>query len=257
MFDLCDKVALVTGSSQGIGAAMARCLGKAGADIAINYTSESSAFKAEAVAETIRGYGRKCIVIRADVSNENDVRDMIQQINNEFGRLDILCNNAGINSDHNIYDMTLEDWQRVLNVNITGGFLCSKYAIPLMKKNHYGRIIMTSSVTAQQGALFGQVHYASTKGAQQSFAKTLARTVAKDGITVNCIAPGVHMTETLKEILVTSDPHRMDAAIARTPLGRIGTCEDIGYAAVYLASEEAGYVTGACIDVNGGCYMRS
>lgn len=156
-----------------------------------------------------------------------------------------------------IYDMTLEDWQRVQNTNITGAFLCSKYAIPVMKRNHYGRIIMTSSVTAQQGALFGQVHYASTKGAQQSFAKTLARTVALDGITVNCVAPGTHMTETLHEILVNSDPHRLDAAIERTPMGKIGTCEDVAYAVVYLASEEAGYVTGACIDVNGGCYMRS
>ena len=143
------------------------------------------------------------------------------------------------------------------NTNITGGFLCSKYAIPVMQRNHFGRIIMTSSMTAQQGALFGQVHYASTKGAQQSFAKTLARTVALDGITVNCVAPGTHMTETLRDILVNSDPHRLDAAIARTPMGRVGTCEDVGYAVVYLASEEAGYVTGACIDVNGGCYMRS
>ena len=257
MFDLTGKVALVTGSSQGICAAMARCLAEAGADVAVNYTSEHSLEKAEKVAEYIRGKGRRAIIIRADVSKEEDVIRMIETVDKEFGRLDILCNNAGVNSNRNIYDMTLEDWQRVQNTNITGAFLCSKYAIPVMKRNHYGRIIMTSSVTAQQGALFGQVHYASTKGAQQSFAKTLARTVALDGITVNCVAPGTHMTETLHEILVNSDPHRLDAAIERTPMGKIGTCEDVAYAVVYLASEEAGYVTGACIDVNGGCYMRS
>ena len=257
MFDLTGKVALVTGSARGLGAAMARCLAQAGADVAVNYTSAGSESKANEVAEYIRSLGRKAIVVQADVSKEEDVKAMIETVDKTFGRLDILCNNAGINSNHNIYDMELADWQRVQDTNITGGFLCSKYAIPVMKRNGYGRIIMTSSVVAQQGALFGQVHYASTKGAQLSFAKTLARTVAQDGITVNCIAPGTHMTETLNEILVKSDPHRLDAAIARTPLGRIGTCEDIGYAAVYLASEEACYVTGACIDVNGGCYMRS
>ena len=257
MFDLTGKVALVTGSSQGLGAAMARCLSEAGADVAVNYTSNQSLEKAQKVADYIREKGHRAIVIQADVSKEDDVMRMIKAVNNEFGRLDILCNNAGINSNHNIYDMSLEDWQRIQDTNITGAFLCSKYAIPIMKRNHYGRIIMTSSVTAQQGALFGQVHYASTKGAQQSFAKTLARTVALDGITVNCVAPGTHMTETLHEILVNSDPHRLDAALERTPLGRVGTCEDVAYAVVYPASEEAGYVTGACIDVNGGCYMRA
>ena len=257
MFNLTGRAALVTGASQGLGAAIARCLAEAGADIAINYVSEKSEEKANQVAEAVRAMGRKAIVIRADVSSEAEVKAMIETVDKYFGRLDILCNNAGVNSNHTIDDMTLEDWQRVQNTNITGGFLCSKYAIPVMRRNHYGRIIMTSSMTAQQGALFGQVHYASTKGAQQSFAKTLARTVALDGITVNCVAPGTHMTETLRDILVNSDPHRLDAAIARTPMGRVGTCEDVGYAVVYLASEEAGYVTGACIDVNGGCYMRS
>lgn len=257
MFDLTGKVALVTGASQGIGAAIARCLAEAGADVVINYVSEKSAEKAERTAEAVRGFDRQALVLRANVSKEEDVKTMMEKVDCAFGRLDILCCNAGVNSNHNIDDMTLADWQRVQDTNITGGFLCSKYALPLMRRNHYGRIIMTSSMTAQQGALFGQVHYASTKGAQQSFAKTLARTVAADGITVNCVAPGTHMTETLRDILVNSDPHRLDTAIARTPLGRVGSCEDVGYAVVYLASEEAGYVTGACIDVNGGCYMRS
>lgn len=257
MFDLTGKVALVTGSSSGLGAAMARCLAEAGADVAVNYTSERSLSKAENVAEYIRSKGRRAIVVRADVSNEEAVKEMVETIDREFGRLDILCNNAGLNSSHDIYDLTLDEWNRIMQTNVGGAFLCSKYAIPVMKRGGYGRIIMTSSIVAQQGTLFGQIHYGASKGAQQSFAKTLARTVALDGITVNCVAPGSHLTETLQDILINSDPHRIDATIERIPMKKLGTCEDVGYAVVFLASEEAGYITGACIDVNGGAYMRA
>lgn len=257
MFDLTGKVALVTGSSSGLGAAMARCLAEAGADVAVNYTSEKSFEKAEKVAEYIRGKGRRAIIIRADVSNEEDVVRMIETVDKKLGRLDILCNNAGLNSSHDIYDLTYAEWNRIMETNVGGAFLCSKHSIPIMKRNGYGRIIMTSSLVAQQGTLFGQIHYGASKGAQQSFAKTLARTVALDGITVNCVAPGSHLTETLQEILINSDPHRIDATIERIPMKKLGTCEDVGYAVVFLASEEAGYITGACIDVNGGAYMRA
>ena len=257
MFDLTGKVALVTGSSSGLGAAMARCLAEAGADVAVNYTSERSLSKAENVAEYIRSKGRRAIIVRADVSNEEAVKEMVETIDRELGRLDILCNNAGLNSSHDIYDLTLDEWNRIMQTNVGGAFLCSKYAIPVMKRGGYGRIIMTSSIVAQQGTLFGQIHYGASKGAQQSFAKTLARTVALDGITVNCVAPGSHLTETLQDILINSDPHRIDATIERIPMKKLGTCEDVGYAVVFLASEEAGYITGACIDVNGGAYMRA
>ena len=257
MFDLTGKVALVTGSSSGLVAAMARCLAEAGADVAVNYTSERSLSKAENVAEYIRSKGRRAIIVRADVSNEEAVKEMVETIDREFGRLDILCNNAGLNSSHDIYDLTLDEWNRIMQTNVGGAFLCSKYAIPVMKRGGYGRIIMTSSIVAQQGTLFGQIHYGASKGAQQSFAKTLARTVALDGITVNCVAPGSHLTETLQDILINSDPHRIDATIERIPMKKLGTCEDVGYAVVFLASEEAGYITGACIDVNGGAYMRA
>ena len=257
MFDLTGKVALVTGSSSGLGAAMARCLAEAGADVAVNYTSEKSLEKAERVAEYIRGKGRRAIIIRADVSNEEEVVRMIETVDRELGRLDILCNYAGLNSSYDIYDLTYAEWNRIMETNVGGAFLCSKHAIPIMKRNGYGRIIMTSSLVAQQGTLFGQIHYGASKGAQQSFAKTLARTVALDGITVNCVAPGSHLTETLQKILINSDPHRIDATIERIPMKKLGTCEDVGYAVVFLASEEAGYITGACIDVNGGAYMRA
>lgn len=257
MFDLTGKVALVTGSSRGLGVAIAKCLAEAGADVCINYTSEHSAPKAEEVAASIREMGRRCIAVKGNVAVEDDVKYMIDTTVKELGKLDILVCNAGINSNHNIYDLDLAEWQRIQDVNITGSFLCCKYAVPLMEANQHGRIILISSLVGQQGALFGQVHYASTKAAQMGFARTLARTVAENGITVNCIAPGTHMTETLHKILVESDPHRLDNVIANTPIGHIGSAEDIGYAAVYLASDEAAYVTGTVLDVNGGIYMRS
>ena len=148
MFDLTGKVALVTGSSSGLGAAMARCLAEAGADVAVNYTSEKSLSKAEKVAEYIRSKGRRAIIVRADVSNEEAVKGMIETVDKEFGRLDILCNNAGLNSSHDIYDLTLDEWNRIMQTNVGGAFLCSKYAIPVMKRGGYGRIIMTSSIVA-------------------------------------------------------------------------------------------------------------
>lgn len=255
-FDLNGKVALVTGSSQGLGGAIARCLSESGADVCVNYRSEGSAEKAEAVAEYIRGQGRRALVVRADVSREEDVKRLIRTAVDHFGRLDILSCNAGINSDHNIFTMELEGWQRILDTNLTGTFLCCKYAVPIMKEQGFGRIVLTSSVVGEQGALFGQVHYAATKGGLLAFGRTLARTVAPYGITVNCVAPGTHPTETVKAILATSDPHRLDAAKERSPFKRLGTCEDIGYAVCYLASDEANFITGATLDVNGGVLMH-
>ena len=257
MFELDGKIALVTGSSRGLGAAIAKCLAQAGADLVVNYNSDHSAERAERVVQEIRAMGCRAISVQADVSQEKDVIRLVNTAVEQFGRIDILASNAGINSNRNIYDLDLGEWQRIQDTNITGAFLVSKYVVPVMEANGWGRIIFTSSMVAQQGALFGQVHYASTKAALQGFARTLARTVAKKGITVNCVAPGTHMTETLEEILVTSDPHRLDSVIATTPVGHIGTCEDVGYAVCYLASKEAGFVTGAVLDVNGGCYMRS
>lgn len=256
MFDLTGKKALVTGSARGIGKAIAMCLAQAGAEVCVNYVSEGSEPAANAVVKAICDKGGKAIAIRADVSREEDVKRLIAEMVEKLGGIDILVNNAGINSNFNIDTMELEEYERILRTNLLSGFLCSKYAIPYMREKKWGRIIMTASLTGQQGALFGQLHYSSSKGAQVSFAKTLARTVAPDGITVNCLAPGVHLTDTLEEILIKSDPHRMDSTIERVPLHRLGTCEEVGYAAVFLASEEASYITGATIDVNGGIYMR-
>ncbi len=253
MFNLTGKTAFVTGASRGLGMGIAKCLAEAGADIMVSYVKSKE--EAERVAEEIRAMGRRAVVAQGDVGNEADVIRLFEAIEAAFGRLDILVNNAGINSNLDIDTIDLAEWERVLKTNITGCFLCSKYALPMMRRQKWGRIIQISSLVAEQGALFGQVHYASTKGAQLAFTKTLARSVALDGITVNSIAPGVHMTEQLAGILL-ADPKRMDITLERTPMHRIGTLEDIGYAAVFLASEEANFITGATIDVNGGAYMR-
>ena len=257
MFDLTGRVALVTGSSQGLGGAIARCMADAGANVVVNYVSDRSKEKAEKIAEYIRSKGREALIIQADVSNEEAVKSMINQAVEHFGRLDILVNNAGINSNLTIDTMEFDEWHRIFNTNMDSGFLCCKHVLPIMREQKHGRIIMISSMVGQQGALFGQVHYASSKAAQQGFARTLARAVALDGITVNCVAPGTHMTETLEAILVTGNPERLQKAIDISCVKRLGTCEDIGYACVYLASDEANYVTGAVLDVNGGCYMRA
>ena len=258
MFDLSGKTALVTGSSRGLGAGMAFCLAEAGADVILNYTSESSASKAEALKEKILAMGRRCIVVQADVSSEEDVKRMAETIDNEFGVLDILCSNAGITtSGLDIDHLDYAEWQRVINTNLGGAFLVTKYTLPLIRKSKAGRIIYTSSIVAHQGALFGQVHYASTKGALISFAKTLARTLAPEKITVNTISPGTHLTEGIAQVHGTDAPNdRMAGIIAKIPLGYLGDDKDIGYGVVYLASDEAHYITGATLDVNGGFVMR-
>ena len=254
MFDLNGKTALVTGASRGLGKGIALCLARAGADVVANYAGSTE--KAESVAGEIRNMGRRAVAIQADVGNEDDVRAMFERIRSEYGRLDILVNNAGINSDFDITTLQVEEWNKILRCNLTGNFLCAKHALEIMKENRHGRIIQISSLVGEQGALYGQIHYASTKGGQLSFTRTLARSVASFGITVNAIAPGVHMTEQVEAVLGNEGSSRLESIIRNIPLGVLGSIEDIGWAAVFLASKEAGYITGATLDVNGGLYMR-
>jgi NAD(P)-dependent dehydrogenase (short-subunit alcohol dehydrogenase family) len=254
MFDLTGRTALVTGASRGLGKSIALCLAKAGADVAVNYFGAEA--KALSVAGEIRSLGKKAIALQGDVGKESDVHSLFANIEKEFGRLDILINNAGINSDFDITTLQVEEWDRILRSNLTGNFLCAKYAVALMKERKFGRIIQISSVVGEQGALYGHVHYAATKGGQLGFTKTLARSVAPYGITVNAIAPGVHMTEQVEGILGNTGASRLESVKKNIPLGILGGAEGIGWAAVFLSSEEAGYITGATLDVNGGLYMR-
>lgn len=250
MFDLTGKTALVTGSSRGIGRGVALALARAGADIAVNYAGNEQA--AQETAAQIRRLGRRALVIRADVGEEAQVRRLFDEMERGFGALDILVNNAGTSQDKDIFEMELADWDRIVKTNLTSGMLCSREAMRLMRGQGRGRILFISSVVGERGALFGHVHYAATKSGQLGMVKTLARTAAPYHITVNAIAPGIIETELL---LQTHGPQGVEQLSRSIPLG-LGRAEDIGAAAVYLASDEAAYVTGATLDVNGGVNFR-
>ena len=255
MFDLTGKIALVTGASRGLGKGIALAMAEQGADVAVNYVS--SAAKAEEVASQIRSMGRRAVTVKCDVAKQDEVLAMFDKVEAELGPVDILVNNAGIDSFEGFDEMTLEQWNRVFDCDSAGAFLCAQRAVPNMRAKKWGRIISIASITGEQGALFGEWHYAAAKGAQIAFTKTLARTEAVNGITVNCIAPGMIGTELLTESLGDVEPGTdMYNALMRCPMGRLGVPKDIGAAAVYLASDEANYVTGYVLDVNGGMLMR-
>ena len=235
MFDLTGKVALVTGAAHGLGKGIAICLAKAGAHVVINDICEPK--EAEDALSQVETAEKPAVFMQADVSEEAEVTRLFQHIKERFGKLDILINNAGTSQDRDIYSITTDDWSRILKTNLTSGFLCSRAAFPLMRERQYGRIIFVSSVVGERGALFGQ---------------TLARTGAPDHITVNAIAPGMMKTELLYKTHGQDGVQKLSDSV---PLG-LGTPFDVGYAAVYLASEEARYVTGMTLDVNGGTNYR-
>lgn len=249
-FDVSNKIVLVTGAARGLGRGIALSLAQAGAIILANVRTESA--EAISLKNKLQSFSAESRLITADISVSEDVDDMFATIRNDIGRLDILVNNAGITQDKDIEEMTLKDWQRVIDVNLTSNYLCSKHALGLMKLQNWGRIIQISSMVGHQGALFGHVHYAATKSAQLGFTKTLARTGAKYGITVNAIAPGIIETDMLMEV---HGPKKLAELEKTVPLG-LGKVDDIAHAVHFLVSDEAGYITGATLDVNGGMLMR-
>ena len=250
MNDLTGKVALVTGASRGLGRGIALVLAEQGADVAVNYHTRQS--EAEEVAEAIRAMGRRAITVQADVGQADQVHRLFERIQAEWGRLDILVNNAGLSRPQDIFQITEEDWDFLIRTNLKSCFLCSKAAMEMMRRQGGGRIVNISSVVGHQGALFGHVHYAATKSAMLGFTKTLARTAARWGITVNAVAPGVIDTELLHQTL---GDERIAQLTASIPLG-LGVPRDVGLAVAFLCGEGGRYITGATIDVNGGLYMR-
>ncbi|MCA1899959.1 MAG: 3-oxoacyl-[acyl-carrier-protein] reductase [Chloroflexi bacterium] len=243
-----NKIALVTGGSRGIGRAIALEFAARGAAVVVNYNKSPEA--AEKVVEQIQTAGGKAAAFQADVSDFKQAEALVKFTLDAFGGLDILVNNAGITRDQLIMLMPEADWDAVINANLKSVFNCSKAAVKHMMKKRAGRIINIASVAGQMGNP-GQTNYSASKGGQIAFTKALAREVAARNITVNAIAPGFVDTE----ILNAMPPETLEAALKLVPLGRKGRPEEIAFAAAFFASEEAAYITGQVLGVDGGMAM--
>lgn len=242
------KVALVTGGTRGIGKAISLELAKEGYDIVVN--SSKDVKENMEVISLIKNMGRKCEYIQADVSDFNQVSNMISKVIDKMGGIDVLINNAGITIDKKLEDMTPEMWNKVIGVNLSGVFNCSQLVIKYMKKCRSGRIINLSSIVGEIGNI-GQSNYSASKGGIIAFTKTIAKEYAKDGITVNSIAPGFIKTQMMEGI----PKGTLNGIISQIPLGRLGEPEEIAKLVGYLVSDDAKYITGQVININGGLFM--
>lgn len=248
MFSLQGKVALVTGASQGIGRATSLELAKAGAKVAV---AARNTEKLAALVAEVRATGGEALAVTMDVADAAQVKSGFQQAISHFGRLDILVNNAGIARDGLALRMKLEDWEAVLRTNLTGAHLCIQQALATMVRQRAGRIINVTSVVAEMGNA-GQANYVAAKAGLIGLTKAIAAEVASRNITVNAIAPGFISTP-LTDVLAQKVKDEM---MARIPLARMGSDADVAATVVFLASDEAAYITGHVLDVNGGMYMR-
>jgi NAD(P)-dependent dehydrogenase (short-subunit alcohol dehydrogenase family) len=244
-------VAIVTGAAGGLGRATARALAEQGADVVVNDLPGQESCASETLAD-VAATGRRAVFVPADVGTPEGVEGLFSRALAEFHRLDYLVNNVGTSQPKDIFGITLEDWERVIRINLTSCFLCSQAAMRIMAERKSGRIVNIGSVVGQQGALFGHLHYGTSKAGIFGLTMTLARTAAPLGITVNAVSPGCIETERWYEVL---GPDRTAALRSSIPLG-LGTPRDVGLAVAFLCGEGGRYITGATIDVNGGLYMR-
>lgn len=247
-FDFSNKVALVTGSSSGIGAAIAKEIAAGGAAVAIHYRGNADG--ANAVASEIRSNGGKCEFFQADVSNTEQAAELIKKVQETFGSLDILINNAGTTRDTLLLSMKEEEWDAVISTNLKSVYAVSKAALRGMIKKRWGRIINITSVVGITGQA-GQSNYAASKAGIIGFTKSLAREVASRNITVNAVAPGFVPTA-LTGVL---NEEQRAKIVSETPIGRMGTPEEIAWAVGFLASERSGFITGQVLTVDGGLIM--
>ena len=240
-----DQTCIVTGASRGIGRETAEQLGREGANVVVNFrSSEGPAYD---VVDRIEEAGGRAIALQADVSEHEQTEAMREDVHAAFGPIDVLVNNAGITVDKRFSDMTREDWDRVMDVNLGGLYNCTHCFFDDLKRAEHGRLINVSSVVGQQGN-YGQANYAATKSGMFGFTRTIALELARSGSTANCVAPGFTNTDMLDEV---SDEIR-EKILKRIPLNRFAEVDDVAAAIRFLAGVESGYMTGQVIGINGG-----
>jgi 3-oxoacyl-[acyl-carrier protein] reductase len=245
--ELAGRVAFVTGAARGIGLATAKTLSQRGAFVTMVDVDQS------ALESATQSLGDGAMAFQADVSQQSDVRRAIGRTVEQFGGLDVLVNNAGICPLRDFADVTEEEWDRVLAINLKGAFFCCQAALPhLQKSGERGRVVNISSVAGQSGGVLAPIHYSASKAGLIVLTKTLARILAPDRATVNCVAPGTTATD-LTDAWAEELRERVKAAI---PLGRLGQPEEVAEMVCFLASDKAAFVTGATFDVNGGLFIR-
>ncbi len=243
MYSLNGQVAIITGGARGIGKGICEVFCKAGATVALWDVLDEG----NHTADQIRKDGGLIFFQKVDITDKSSVEEAVSKIISDHDKIDILVNNAGVIRDRSFMKMTQEEWDTVININLTGMFIVTKAVFPLMKEAGYGRIISASSINAFQGA-FGQANYSATKAGITGFTRALCKEGGKYGITVNAVAPGF-----IKSLMSDSMPEEIiKAGIAQIPVGRIGTPEDMGYTYLFLASKEAGFISGITLHANGG-----
>ena len=249
--ELDGKVSLVTGASRGIGMAIALKLASLGSRVAVNYVAieERNKADADAVVKEIADRGGEAVAVEGNVSDSEAVKAMVEDVAEKWGKLDILVNNAGINRDTLLLRMSDDAWDAVIDTNLRGAFLCTKFAVKHMMKQQWGRVISLSSVVGRVGNA-GQSNYAASKGGVIAFTKSVAREMGSRNITVNAVAPGFIVTEMTDRL----SPETRDGLLSLVPLARLGQPEDVAELVAFLASDKAGYITGQVITIDGGAF---
>jgi acetoacetyl-CoA reductase len=243
-----SEVAIVTGGARGIGASITTALARSGMHVAIGYSTNQGA--ADSMAGKLRAEGASVSIHQGNVGKPEDCRRVVGEVLADAGRVDHLINNAGITIDKTVVQMSIEEWHAVLRINLSGAFYMTKAVLDHMLERRSGRIVNISSVIGQTGNI-GQAHYAASKAGLFGFSKSLALEVARKGITVNCVAPGYVDTDMVAAV----EQRTMDRLLARVPVGRIGRGSEVARAVQFLLQDEASYITGSVISVNGGLDM--